>query len=192
MKKWFFVVMGSIFILMSVRSYAQDKAQERPVDAQGAAGVFVLRQAKEFRNKSVAVEGYLIGEIFEIKVEARIAREKPRIANVTLIGPRLGRQSYQTRETILAGIGEDMPIETTQEQGLLRVLSPRKKTKKLEGAVTKELFKIRVPAEKIVKGKRYWLWVDVESTTEGGQTEKFRFELEDFPALLMQAVDDSQ
>lgn len=183
-----FVIVASIVFSLLRFSYGQ--VYDESVDFhQGDSGrVFVLNEAKDFRKAGVAVEGYLVKDVFEVKVEARIFRQRPRIADVKVVGPKLGRKSYQTKESILAGVEESDPIETTHEQGFFRTRSKRKTTKKLEGAVTKELFKIKIPVDKIVAGKRYWLWVYVESKNEAGHEDMFKFELKDFPDLIAQST----
>lgn len=143
----------------------------------------VIREAKLYREKNVAVDAQLVDDVLEIMVEARIYAQKPRINDVLVRGPKLGRLHYQTRKTIVAGVDEPEPFEVTKEHGWL-VIGKRKKVRELKGTLTKELFKIKIPKEKIVCGKRYELWVEIESKTRGGRAEKFKFKLEDFPELI--------
>ena len=144
----------------------------------------VIREAKIFRQKNVAVDAHLVkGEILEIMVEARIYSQKPRINDVLVSGPKLGKERYAARKTIVAGVDEPKPFEVTKEHGWV-VFGQRKKVRELEGTLTKELFKIKIPREKIVCGKKYELWVEIESQTQGGRAEKFKFSLEDFPSLF--------
>lgn len=184
-KMYIFVIVASIVSFLPSVLYGQDTKDPHQEDS---GRVFVIREAKDFRKAGVAVEGFLLGDIFEVKVEARIVRQRPRISDVKVVGPILGRKSYQTKKSILAGIEESDPFETTQEQGFFRTRSKRRKTKKLKGAVTKEVFKIQIPVEKIIRGKRYWLWVYVESKNEAGYEEMFKFELKDFPELIAEST----
>jgi hypothetical protein len=144
----------------------------------------VIREAKIYRNKNVAVDAHLVdGEVLEIMVEARIYAQKPRINDVLVSGPKLGKERYIARKTIVAGVDEPEPFEVTKEHGWI-VLGKRKKVRELEGTLTKELFKIKIPKEKVVCKKKYQLWVEIESKTQGGRAEKFKFKLEDFPSLF--------
>ncbi|MFC1708934.1 hypothetical protein ACFL2J_02595 [Candidatus Omnitrophota bacterium] len=144
----------------------------------------VIREAKIFRKKNVAVDAHLVdGEILEIMVEARIYAQKPRINDVLVSGPKLGKERYIARRTIVAGVDEPEPFEVDKEHGWI-VFGKRKKVRELEGTLTKELFKIKMPEDKIVCGKKYQLWVEIESKTQGGRAEKFKFKLKDFPSLF--------
>lgn len=187
-KKTYVFFMGAsiVFSLCYGSSGEEEALVQQHQDDTGR--VFVVREAKDFRTTGVAIEGYLVHDIFEVKVEARMYAERPKISTVKVVGPKLGSQSFQAKEAILAGIEEEEPFETTQQQGILRVFDKRKKTKKLKGTVTKELFKIKIPADKIVEGKRYWLWVYVESKTQGGHADTFKFELKDFSARVAHAM----
>ena len=78
---------------------------------------------------------------------------------------------------------EPEPFEASSEQGWI-VFGKRKKVMELEGTLTKELFKIKIPKERIVCGKKYQPWVEIESKAEGGQAGKFKFNLKDFPSLF--------
>lgn len=159
------------------------EAQEE-VEAGMSGRVSVIREAKIFRKKNVAVDAHLVdGEVLEIMVEARIYAQKPRINDVLVSGPKLGKERYIARKTIVAGVDEPEPFEVTKEHGWI-VFGKRKKVRELEGTLTKELFKIKIPKDKIVCGKKYQLWVEIESKTQGGRAEKFKFKLEDFPSLF--------
>lgn len=190
-KTYIFPIIASIAFSFPHVSYGQEQAVGKQHNQEETGRVFVLREAQDFRNTGVAVEGYLRGDILEIKVEARMYAQRPKISAVKVVGPKLGSQSYQAKESILAGIEEEDPFETTQQQGIFRIFEERKKTKKLEGTVTKELFKIKIPPDKIIEGKRYWLWIYVESKTEGGHADTFKFELKDFPEKVAHAMNSA-
>ncbi|MBL7130373.1 MAG: hypothetical protein ISS45_03070 [Candidatus Omnitrophica bacterium] len=143
----------------------------------------MIREAKLYRKDSVAVDAHLIDDVLEIMVEARMYAQKPRINDVLVRGSKLGGLHYKTRKTIVATVEEEDPYEVTKEEGWI-VFGKRKKVRELKGTLTKELFKLKIPKEKIVCGKRYQLWVEVESKTEGGRAQKFKFNLEGFPELV--------
>lgn len=181
------LIIGIIYPLANY-SYGQHEEVEEDAEVETREvekeeRILVIREAKLFREKNVAVDAQLIDDVLEIMVEARIYAQKPRINDVLVRGPKLGRLHYQTRKTIVAGVDEPEPFEVTKEHGWL-VLGKRKKVIELEGTLTKELFKIKIPEDKIVCGKKYELWVEIESKTRGGRAEKFKFKLEDFPELI--------
>ena len=145
----------------------------------------IIREGKQFKKNAVAVEGYLIGDIFEVKVEARMHAERPKIHSVFLKGAGIGRLSYTTREDVPVSIEEEDPYEVNTKRTMLS----RKKTKvkRLKGAVTKELFKFKLPTDKFVAGKPYQLWVEIISKTRGGGApQKFKFDLEGIYQALSQ------
>ncbi len=140
----------------------------------------ILREGKQVRDDVVAVEVYVVENILEVRVEVRMYSQRPKITNVMLVGPRIGRLSSDLKEEIPLALKEDDPYLVRSEGGVVSSGEKRKK-KKLKGTVAKELFKIKVPWEKIVPDKRYQLWVDVESKTRGGgRPQKYRFNLENF------------
>ena len=172
------VVIMSILFSVSNSSYGQE--QEAP------ERILLLREGKQSMRNIVAVEAYLIDDTLEVLVEARMYAEKPKINDVILVGPKLGRLHYKTRETVYATAQEEEPYEITKQDGLI-ALEKRKKVKEPEGTVTKELFKLKIPTDKIKQGKRYQLWVQVESKTRaGGVPLKFKFDLKDLPELISQ------
>jgi len=113
----------------------------------------VIREAKLYKKDSVAVDAHLAGEILEIVVEARMYAQRPKINDVLVTGPKIGKLHYQARKTIVAGVEETEPFEVTKEHGLI-TFGKRKKVRELEGTLTKELFKIKIPNDKIVCGKK--------------------------------------
>lgn len=159
-----------IFLMVPCFFYGQeDESSEK---------VILIREAKQVRQNIVAVEAYRIGEILEVKIKARMYSERPRIKNVLIVGPRLGRLSYKRKEELTLEFEEDKPFPTTKKGGFIS-FGKKKKTKQPEGTLTQELFRFQFPWEKIVPKKRYQLWVDIESKTRGGDRPmKFRFDLE--------------
>jgi len=151
-----------IFILSCIfnSSYAGQSDISRPA--------LVIREGRQLKKTTVAVEGYLYDNILEVKVEVRMYAERPKIIDVMLVGPRLGRVHYKTREDIPVSLEEEDPYLVTKVDGLIS-FSKRTKEKTPKGTLTKELFKIKVPVEKIQIGKRYQLWVEVESRRRGGE-----------------------
>lgn len=167
-----------ILLFTSVSSYAQEE--------DAAERVLVLRQARQHRKTSAAVEAYLIGNVLEVKVVARIHRAKPRIFSLILVGPGIGRISAKERKTLFAKAKDENLSFPTDERGGFITFSARTKDKKLKGTLTRELHKIEIPVDKIRSDKRYQLWVKVESMKlgAGGKLTTFKFNLEDFPELL--------
>ena len=178
--KRFFALVAIVGILFSCQ-YCYGQVEEEVEEER----ILVLREAKLFRKDSVAVEAYLIDDILEVKVEARMYAKKPRINNVLLVGPRIGRLPYITKETIHKKIEEDDPYEVTKQHGLI-VFEKRKKERKLKGTATREFYRLRIPKEKIVPGKRYRLWVEIESQTRGDDKQKFKFNIENLSELISQ------
>ncbi len=165
MKKIVFVVTSLVLIFSSL-VYAQEK-------------VLVLREAKEHKKAAAAVEVYLEGNTLEVTVIGRMDRTKPRIYNVIVIGPKIGRVAPKMRETLYPTMKNEEPFPTKKSGGFIR-FSSKEETKNTSGTLTKELLKFEIPGEKIVDGKRYQIWVKLESMQRGGDKESFKFDLEDF------------
>jgi len=169
--RFLFSLLAALSILFSFPSLSFSQDHNQPEKK------FIIREGKQVRDNVVAIEAYRIGDILEVKVEARMYAQRPRIKNVLIVGPRIGRVSYKRKEEIPLEFEEEDPYLITKERGILS-LRKRSKTKQPKGTMTKELFKIDVPWDKIVEGKRYQLWVDVESKTSGQRPLKFRFDLD--------------
>jgi hypothetical protein len=175
-KKLFTPVTIAISFLLFTFSYAQDIPERK----------LVLRQAQESGNTTVAVEAYLAGDILEATVYARMYGAKPRIFNIILAGPKLGRLSPRSKETIYpkAEEEEEVSFPTTDLVGTIR-FSKRTQEKAASGTLTRELSKFKVPAQKILPNKRYELRILVESMQNPGKTESFFFPLKDFDKLFL-------
>lgn len=169
--KLFLVAIVGVLFSTSIFCYAQEK-------------VLVLREAKERQKTTAAVEVYLIGDILEVTVTARMYAEKPRIFSLLLVGPKLGRLSATERETLFADSTRGEDIFLTEEIGGFIRFDEKKKEKKLKGTLTRELHKLKIPIDKVVPGKHYQLWVKVDSLQRGGKPQNFKFDLPNFPQLF--------
>ena len=179
--------LSTVSVLNFCYGQEQEQGQEQVEGQETPERRLVIREGKQSRANIVAVETYLVGnDILEVTVEARMYAQKPKINDVIMVGPRLGRIHYKTRETVHATLEEEEPIPITKQGGFI-VFGKRTKTKKPKGTLTKELFKLKIPTDKIVPGKRYQLWVQVESKTSGGgRPLRFKFDLKDLPELISQ------
>lgn len=178
MKEGFFTIfMIIIFCLVltitSVGLYAAEKE-------------LVIRQAMEDSKGAAAVEGYLEGDIFEVKVSARMTKGRPSVKNVTLIGPGIGTLVPTTVKQVYASLEEEAPYETTKIGGFI-AFSGRESTKRLKGGVSRKLFKFIIPGDKIVEGGKYYLKVKINSVKQKnglpGKATRFKFYLEKLPLL---------
>ncbi|MFC1658822.1 hypothetical protein ACFL1D_05510 [Candidatus Omnitrophota bacterium] len=172
-----------------------EEGQGETVQFKAAAGVageeateriLVIEEAKERTKCAVAVEVYLIDDILEVTAIAKMYTAKPLIHKVLVVGSKLGRLSPQERQTLYPKAEDQEAFYKTKdiEGGIIRLKKREKKKKLKEGALTKELIRFKIPTDKIVKKKRYQLWVKIESLQRGGQFESFKFELKDFPELV--------
>ncbi|MBN2120552.1 MAG: hypothetical protein JW734_05815 [Candidatus Omnitrophica bacterium] len=165
------------FLSGSNISYAEEVVSER---------LLVIRQAKELKNTMVGVEAYLIEDVLEITVEARMRQERPKIIDVAFLGGGLRKIHYKSREVIPPSVeDEDAELYPVTKLDGLVMFGDRTKLKELKGKLTKELFKLRIPSDKIKPAKRYQLWVEVESP-KATRNLKFKFDLEDLPHLISQ------
>ena len=181
MKKMFVLVvtMGVLLSILNF-SFAQEEG--------GAERILVAREAKQYKETTtVAVEAYLVGDVLEVTTMARMQMRttKLRIYNILVVGPKLGRISLKTRETLTAVTEEEASFSTTKLGGLIRY-SKKTREKKAKGILTKELAKFKIPADKIIPGKRYQLWVDVQSVQKKGRPVRFKFDLENLAQLISQ------
>ena len=154
--------------------------------ADDSQRVLVLRQARQHKKTSAAIEAYLIGNVLEVKVIARMYATKPRIFSLILVGPGIGRISAKERKMVFARAkDENLSFPTEERKGFIS-FSARTKDKKLKGTLTRELHKIEIPVDKIKSGKRYQLWVKLEGMRAGtgGKLRTFKFDLKDLPTLL--------
>jgi len=162
--------------------------------AQEGSGerILVLREAQEFRDNTVGVDVYLTGNILEVKVVARMPRSRPNIYNAIVVGSRLGRLSPASRKTVLQTTEEEEPYPVT-ERGAFISFRKKEKTKRTKGRLARELLFFDIPRDRIVKDKKYKLWVQIKSEQEAGYRQKggryitFKFDLEKLPELVLQS-----
>ncbi len=176
-KKFVVAVLGVTFSLALAFSYAQDLTERK----------MILRQAQERVHTTAAVEAYLTGDVLEVTVYARMYAAKPKIFNVILVGPKLGRLSPRSKETLYPKAEEEdqeMSFPTTDKEGGFIRLSKRTKDKIAKGALTRELSKFKIPTEKIQSKGTYQLRILIESMQSPGKQESFIFPLEGFAQLF--------
>ena len=169
-----------IFMVISLAISAGSVYGER----QNSEAIIVLREAKEAGTTSAAVEAKLIDNIMEVKITARMYGTKPRIYNTLIVGSKLGRLSIESKEVLTQAPEEEAPYPTTGRKAFIS-FTPSGKTKKLEGTLTRELVKFKIPKDRVVLGKRYELWVQIESMQTGGLSQTFKFELKNFAELIL-------
>jgi len=177
MKKNFLLVTIVCTLLFPVIfSYAQEQdVIER---------VLVLREAQERRKTIVAVEAYLTGDILDVTIITTMHLTKPRVYNVTLVGPRLGRISPKERQTLLpTAEDKELSFPTRDMEGGIIGFTKRTKDKKPKGTLTKDLVKFRIPTDKLIPNKGYQLKIKVESMQRPGQFINFKFELKNLAQL---------
>jgi hypothetical protein len=149
-------------------------------------GTRILRKAKERGDTMVAIKAYLAGDILEVDIIAAMKGTKPRIYNLTLVGPGLGRLSAKERKVIFASASDKQESFPTEDaSGSLIRFSRVVQEKKLEGAQTRELHKFVIPAKKIIRGKPYELRVKIEGMQDQKAIESFDFELKGFAELFL-------
>jgi len=171
MKK-LFVLAATIGFLLSISNFSF---------AQGDTGrTIVIREAKQRRKITVAVEVYLIDDILEVAVMVRtkMRAAKLRIFKVLLVGPRWGRISSKTAETIAVTMRDEDPFPTT--------MGSKTEMKIITGTPTKELFGFEIPPAKMVPGGNYQIWVDVQNREgqDKGRIQRFKFDLENLVQII--------
>ncbi len=183
MKKLKFSIFSGLLFLFCLSIVGLEvNAQEK----DDAGRLLVLREAKQHRKTSVAVEAYLLDNILEATVIARMDAAKPRIFSVIIVGPKLGRVSAKERKTLFSAVEDEETIFSTEDKGAFIRFSKSREDRELKGTLTRELHKFRIPVEKILPNKRYQLWVKVESMQDPGRIDNFKFDLENFSELVSQ------
>jgi hypothetical protein len=163
----------SIISIITLLSYA--KAQEIAIEK-----VRILREAQEYEKSTVAVDAHLKDDILQVIIIARMDGTKPRIYNSIVVGPKLGRLSCESREVLLATVEEEEPFLTKRKDKAFISFTKGEEVKKAKGTLTRELFVFKIPIDRIIKGKKYELWVQIESLQKGGKYKTFKFDLENF------------
>ena len=152
----------------------------------------VHREAINIQGDIVAVDISLIGEdLLEAKVTGFMKQTRPRLENVILTGPAVGRLAPTTRQVVRAGLEQDPPYPT-KRSGLLVMNQGSKQL--AEGTLIRELFQYPLPVDKMKneirkKGKRakYEFVVTMASANRGGDFTRYTFELEKLPELILPA-----
>ena len=112
------------------------------------------------------------------------APSKPRIYNAIVVGPKIGRLSSETRTTLTASLEQEEPYPTlSKDKGFVN-FGKGEKVKEHKGTLTRELIEFRLPKDKIKKGKKYSLWVQIASMKKGDKYKTFKFDLKDLPELI--------
>ncbi len=179
----------SILIIFSLLSpvYADDTSSSSAVEQISMEGVskkdepvLVIREGRQIKENTVAIEATLSGDILTVKVEARIPGERPKITSIVLTGPGIGRVHHKLRKEIKPGLEEEDPYLITEAGGLIN-FGEKKEVKDPQGTLTKELFQFIVPVEKILANKKYQIQILIESKTKPGKRgKKYEFDLKDF------------
>ena len=193
-RKTAFLVTAGVVLAAAPRLLAEGKSMdEDPGIAveQGEKQVqAVHREAINIHGDIVAVDLSLVGEdLLEAKVTGFMKRSRPRLDNVILIGPAVGRLAPTTRQVVRAGLEQDPPYPT-KRSGLLVMKQGSKQL--AEGTLIRERFQYELPAEKMRQairkkgGKaRYEFVVTMSSANRGGDFKRYTFELEALPKVLI-------
>ena len=161
-----FALAATIGVLLSVSNFSFAQ--------KGAERILVFREAEQRKKTNVAVEAYLIDDILEVAVTIRtkMRAAKLRIFKMLVVGPKLGRISPKTAETVAVTLEDETPFPTT--------IGTKTEMRIATGTPTKELFRFEIPADKMVSGGGYQIWVDVQNREgqEKGRIQRFKFDLE--------------
>ena len=154
----------------------------------GEDGIPVLREAQEFGDNAVAVEVYLMDNILEARITARMHGTKPKVYNAIVVGSGLGRLSFESKEVLLASIADEdeEPYLTKDKSRGIISFREKEKAKFARGTLTRELVQFVIPEDRVRKGKKYRLWIQIESLQRGGKYKTYKFDLEKFAELLLE------
>ncbi len=151
----------------------------------------LLRQAARDNDVIVAVDAHAIDNIVEAKVTVRMHKNKPKIYNALIVGPGLGRLSIETKDVLLASLEEEESYPTLKkDKGFITF--KKAEDEKSSGTLTRELLQFRVPRDRVMRGKRYRMWIQVVSLQRGGRKETFKFDLKNFPELISGESDKAE
>ena len=191
-----FIIATSVIALTAPHLSAEgESADEDPgvaVEQRKTQVRAVHREAINIQGDIVAVDLSLVGEdLLEAKVTGFMKQTRPRLENVILMGPAVGRLAPTTRQVLRAGLEHDPPYPT-KRSGLLAMNQGSKQL--AEGTLIRELFQYQLPADKMKneirkKGKRakYEFVVTMASANRGGDFTRYTFELEKLPELIFPA-----
>ncbi len=170
------VGMTAVAVFFSaVSSYAQETWVEERTP--------VLREAKQDAQTTLAIDAYLIGDVLEVRVTARMYAAKPEISNIILVGPKIGRLSPQTKRTVTSSVEDEAPYPMSKRGAFINFGS-KTRTGKGRGTLTREQVEFKLPADKIMPQRVYQIWVRVKSAQSGGTVHGFKFDLKDFAGLV--------
>lgn len=149
----------------------------------------VVREAVKIKEDIVAVDLSLAGEVLEAQVTGFMEQERPKLSNVLLVGPGVGRLSPTTRRTVRAGLDTEPPYPTRRSGFLVLHQGSEREAK---GTLTREHLQFILPLQKMretieKKGGKahYEFWVLLESATRGGKIIRFKFDLDKLPELIL-------
>lgn len=166
-----FVIISSVSCLVKL-----SRAQDEPI--------LILRQAKEFKKQTVAVEARLKGNILEALITGRMYKTKPKIHNAIIVGPRLGRLAIESKTILVQDVVDDEPYPTSKKDKGFITFGRKEENKRAKGTLTRELMLFDVPPDRVVDGKKYKLWVQIMSMQKGGKYKTFKFDLENLAELI--------
>lgn len=154
--------------------------------AQGAEeGILILREAKQYGKTNVSAQAYLKDDILEVRVGARVYGDKPKIDNVLVVGPKLGRLSAKAKTTIYASEEAEAEIAVSESRGVLG-FGARSEVRKKKGVLVREQYKFKIPKEKMVSGKRYELRIKIDSPKIDSKSIRFKFLLKDLARHILE------
>lgn len=177
MRKIFVTALIGVFFLFFALSYAAQENTERKL---------VLRQAQAREFTAVGVEAYLTGNILEATVYAKRIGKKPRILNIILFGPELGRLSPSLKETTNPKAEEKLDISFPRTNRSDTIRFYKKAHDGIDsGDPVREFNKFNVPAEKILPDGIYEFRILLDNMENPGATEYFSFPIKGFDKLFI-------
>jgi hypothetical protein len=170
--KTIFLSLAALLFFSPLSFCAEDDPSDR---------IPVIREGQQLKTTIVTVEAWLAGQILEVTVGVHRRRERMKVNDLVLTGPGLGKIRYRSRKSLPPSVEDEdeETFEVTRLDGLIKFGS-RTREKVPLGRLNRVLFKLKVPVDKIVSGKKYELVVEVESEEKAKRVPKFTFELEDF------------
>ena len=145
----------------------------------GAQGLLVTRQAMQDSLAAVGIEAYLQDDIMQVKVTVKMKGTKPKIYDVLFEGKGIGRLSPIEIDQLYASTEEEPPYETTKRGGFIS-FGDKTEKKKLKGRTVRKLVSFRIPNEKILPDRTYFIIVKVEDTNKRGKVKRYRFGIKGF------------
>ena len=193
---WMSVVAAAVVALAAPRVASEGRSMD---EDPGVSGERVEKQVQAVHREAINIQGdivavdiSLVGEdLLEAKVTGFMKQTRPRLENVILTGPAVGRLAPTTRQVLRAGLEQDPPYPT-KRSGLLAMNQGSKQL--AEGTLIRELFQYQLPVDKMKneirkRGKRatYEFVVTMASANRGGDFTRYTFELEKLPELILPA-----